>query len=106
VNILRNDAQNAMKPRARVRLQAMTAPGGRHVAVTIEDDGPGVPEEHRGDVFHQGSALRPGGSGQGLALVREVVEIEMKGEVRCEEGDLGGARFVLVLPTPAKVEAT
>jgi hypothetical protein len=34
--------------------------------------------------------------------VREVVETEMKGEVRCTSGDLGGAKFVLVLPTSAK----
>jgi hypothetical protein len=34
--------------------------------------------------------------------VREVVEAEMKGEVRCERGDLGGARFVLAFPTPPK----
>ena len=62
------------------------------------DDGPGVPSEHREEIFRQGFALRHGGSGQGLALVREVVEIEMRGAARCEQNDAGGASFVLTLP--------
>jgi hypothetical protein len=35
-------------------------------------------------------------------MVREVVEAEMKGEVRCTSGDLGGAKFVLVLSASVK----
>jgi signal transduction histidine kinase len=101
LNILRNAVQNSTGPRALVRLCAAPAPGGR-VVVTLEDDGPGVPPEHRERIFEQGFTLRQGGSGQGLAMVREVVETEMKGEVRCTSGDLGGAKFVLVLPTSAK----
>ena len=72
------------------------------MVVALEDDGPGVPPEHRERIFEQGFTLRQGGSGQGLALVREVIEVEMKGQVHCTSGDLGGAKFVLVLPTSAK----
>lgn len=104
VNILRNAVQNSAgprTPRTLVRLSAVPGPDGR-VVVTLEDDGPGVPSQHRERIFEQGFALRQGGSGQGLALVREVVETEMKGEVRCTSGDLGGAKFVLILPASAK----
>lgn len=101
VNILRNAAQNSPKAKARVRVGAMMLAEDR-VEVTIEDDGPGVPEEHRARIFEQGFSLRPGGSGQGLALVREVVEVEMRGEVRCEQSDLGGAKLTLVLPLRKK----
>lgn len=101
VNILRNAVQNSRGAQTSVRLSAAPAPRGR-VIVTIEDDGPGVPPEHRERIFEQGFALRQGGSGQGLAMVREVVESEMKGEVQCTSGDLGGAKFVLVLPTSTK----
>lgn len=101
VNMLRNAVQNSAGPSTLVRLSAAPAPGGR-VVVTLEDDGPGVPPQHRERIFEQGFALRQGGSGQGLALVREVVETEMRGEVRCTSGDLGGAKFVLMLPTSAK----
>ncbi len=98
VNLLRNAAQNSLKPRATVNLSAVLSASLDRVIVTLDDDGPGVPEASREDVFQLGFALRPGGSGQGLALVREVVEVEMKGQVRCEQSDLGGARFVLALP--------
>jgi signal transduction histidine kinase len=50
-------------------------------------------------IFEPGVALRLGGSGQGLALVRQVIEEELGGTVTCEESPLGGARFVLVIPT-------
>ena len=101
VNILRNAVQNSSGPRTLVRLSAAAAPEGS-VVVALEDDGPGVPPQYRERIFEQGFALRQGGSGQGLAMVREVVEAEMKGEVRCTSGDLGGAKFVLVLPASVK----
>lgn len=101
VNILRNAVQNSAGSRALVRVSAAPTPDGRLI-VELEDDGPGVPSEYREKIFEQGFSLRQGGSGQGLALVREVIEVEMKGEVRCVSGDLGGAKFVLVLPTSAK----
>ena len=40
--------------------------------------------------------------GQGLALVREVIEAEMAGRALCEQSELGGARIVLRLPVGAK----
>ncbi|MDO9017726.1 MAG: HAMP domain-containing sensor histidine kinase [Deltaproteobacteria bacterium] len=102
VNLLRNAAQNSLKARAAVHLRAVLSASLDRVIVTVADDGPGVPDESREDIFQQGFALRAGGSGQGLALVREVVEMEMKGQVRCERSELGGARFVLALPSAAR----
>jgi len=74
------------------------------VQVTVDDDGPGVPEAHRGSVFQRGFSLRPGGSGQGLALVREVIEDQMRGAVHCGDSPLGGARFSLRIPVTNKVQ--
>lgn len=101
VNLLRNAAQNSGRPKASVCVGATLSTSREQVIVMVDDDGPGVPEEHREEIFRQGFALRFGGSGQGLALVREVVEIEMRGKVRCEQSDLGGASFVLVVPVAA-----
>jgi signal transduction histidine kinase len=58
-----------------------------------------VPEHLRRAIFAPGMSLRPGGSGQGLALVREVVEQEMRGQVSCTDAPSGGARFTLRLPS-------
>ena len=53
---------------------------------------------HHDKIFRQGFALRDGGSGQGLALVRDIIETEMRDEARCEQSEMGGARFVLAVP--------
>ena len=39
-----------------------------------------------------------GGSGQGLALVWQVVVGEMGGSAICGDSPLGGARFEIVIP--------
>lgn len=102
VNLLRNAAQNhsGLDPRVRIRVTYSTT--GDRTVVAVDDNGAGVPEAFREQIFRQGFALRAGGSGQGLALVREVVEGEMRGQVRCVPSDLGGASFVLEVPSTAK----
>ncbi|MEZ4405929.1 MAG: HAMP domain-containing sensor histidine kinase [Polyangiales bacterium] len=102
VNVLRNAAQVSERPIARVQVVATVNASGERVVVQVDDDGPGVADEDRLLVFERGFSRRPGGNGIGLALVREVIVAEMNGEARCEAGDLGGARFVLVVPLESR----
>jgi two-component system sensor histidine kinase MtrB len=74
------------------------------VEVTVDDDGPGINPLERVKIFerfYRGSASgRRGtgtGTGLGLALVAEHMHV-MRGDVRVESSDSGGARFVLSLP--------
>ncbi|MCX6521250.1 MAG: sensor histidine kinase [Actinobacteria bacterium] len=72
-----------------------------HVAIHVDDDGPGVPGAMRSAIFDayvrgDGSGPRPG-SGMGLFLVRTFAEVQ-GGTVFCDESPLGGARFSVVLP--------
>ncbi len=98
VNLLRNAAQSRVGDPVQIAV-AVSLDEGRSVVTThVDDDGPGVPEAHREVIFARGVSLRPGGSGQGLALVREVIEAEMRGSVRCEASPHGGARFTLSIP--------
>jgi signal transduction histidine kinase len=69
------------------------------VLLTVEDEGPGIPAEHAGQVFDrfyriEGSVAS--GSGLGLAIARELAEL-MGGSVELDVGD-GRTRFSLVLP--------
>ncbi len=73
------------------------------VTLSIDDDGTGIAEEDRLRVFDRFTRLDGardrdhGGSGLGLALVRDVTE-DHGGVVVVEASTLGGARFVVRLP--------
>lgn len=71
------------------------------VDILIEDDGPGIPEAQRDQLFTRGKRLdttgKPG-TGLGLAIVRDVAEI-YGGRITLEESeDLGGLLARLSLP--------
>jgi signal transduction histidine kinase len=73
----------------------------KQVDILVEDDGPGIPEDRRGELFKRGARLdttgKPG-TGLGLAIVRDVAEI-YGGSIRIEESDdLGGVLARLSLP--------
>ncbi|MCW2839804.1 MAG: hypothetical protein JWR55_1287 [Aeromicrobium sp.] len=71
--------------------------------IAVEDDGPGVPREHRDRVFERFVRLDDsrsrdsGGSGLGLAIVREIVASH-GGTVTMDHAPMGGARVVLTVP--------
>ena len=76
--------------------------GGR-VAVTVSDDGPGVPDYALPRLFERFYSLKHKqtgrkGSGLGLCFVKETAELH-HGSVTLENSPGGGARAVLVLPT-------
>jgi two-component system sensor histidine kinase MprB len=77
-----------------------------HGQLTVDDDGPGIAEEDRGQVFDrfyrsEESRSMPG-SGLGLSIVRQVAE-RHSGAVRADEAPGGGTRMVLQLPGHALV---
>jgi signal transduction histidine kinase len=83
------------------RVFVTVEPKGGMVDIVVEDDGPGIPEERRGELFTRGARLdttgKPG-TGLGLAIVRDVAEI-YGGSVTLEESeDLGGLLARLTLP--------
>jgi signal transduction histidine kinase len=105
LNLLHNAAQSRAEPPL-IEIQITAGlKNGAEVFVRIDDDGPGVPADDRSRIFEADFSRRSGGSGQGLAFVREVVESEMAGRVLCEESPLGGARFVVRLPVGTKRSA-
>jgi signal transduction histidine kinase len=71
------------------------APG--RIGVAIEDSGPGVPAAVRDRLFEPFFTTKAKGSGLGLSIVHAIVA-QHGGTISIEEGDGGGARFVLWLP--------
>jgi two-component system OmpR family sensor kinase len=97
-NLLRNAVQHNDETPAKVTVSA-TADEARGVAdVRVADNGPGIPEDHRDDVFGKGEkGLDSPGAGIGLYLVRSLVEI-YGGDVWIEDNEPKGAVFVVRLP--------
>ncbi len=73
------------------------------VDVIIDDDGPGIPADHREDAFKafvrlEGSRNpKTGGVGLGLTIARDVARVH-GGEIQLEDSPLGGLRVRLRLP--------
>jgi len=72
------------------------------VLFTIEDNGPGIPEEtlkHIFDKFYQGdTSHKQEGNGLGLALVKKIVLLS-GGTITAENLPNGGCRFIVMLKT-------
>lgn len=58
----------------------------------IEDDGPGISEDEREEVFKSGYSTSSDGTGFGLPIVKQIVEAH-GWKVFVREGASGGARF-------------
>jgi len=95
---LRNLLGNALRyARRQIRI-ASTVNDGR-LCLQVEDDGPGIAPELRGQVLQPYVRLDPGspGFGLGLALV-QVVADKHGGQVEVTDSELGGACIRLHLP--------
>ncbi len=75
-------------------------PDDTQCVIWVEDDGMGIPEEKRIEIFDRGARLDTGkpGTGLGLAIVRDVAEIYGGGVELDESEDLGGLLVKLSLP--------
>ena len=70
------------------------------LVLTVDDDGPGVPEPERErifDRFSRGAGAKSPGSGLGLALVAQQAQLH-DGRVEVGDSEQGGARFSVRLP--------
>jgi two-component system phosphate regulon sensor histidine kinase PhoR len=110
-DVLRNLIANASTyapPESTVEVSAEVTAG--QATITIDDSGPGIPEEDLGRVFERfyrvdkSRARDPGGTGLGLAIVKHLMELH-GGTVQAANRQGGGARFILTLPAVAGGQA-
>lgn len=78
---------------------------GQFVVISVADTGPGIPEELRARVFDPLFTTKPGGTGLGLAVVRNIVA-EHGGTIAVAAADGRGAKITVRLPamTQASLE--
>jgi two-component system sensor histidine kinase ChvG len=112
--VFRNIIENAMSfsPKGgELRVRAFAE--GRKAVVTIEDQGPGIPDENLEVIFRRFYTSRPlshgfgKNSGLGLSISRQIVEVHdgkiSASNIRAEDGHVTGARFVVELPLAPSV---
>ncbi|WP_291718273.1 stimulus-sensing domain-containing protein [Magnetospirillum sp. 64-120] len=104
VQVLRNLIGNAISfspPGGTIHLTAERA--GKTIRVTVEDNGPGIPDGKLDAIFDRFYTERPAGekfgthSGLGLSISKQIIDAH-GGRIWAENRDEGGARFVVELP--------
>jgi PAS domain S-box-containing protein len=86
-----------------VKVEPVDKNGKKYYRCVVEDNGPGIPDEMKGKLFHrfQRGTTKARGKGLGLYLVRTLVE-GYDGKVWVEDRVQGdyqkGSRFVVMLP--------
>jgi two-component system sensor histidine kinase KdpD len=73
----------------------------KHCIITVEDNGPGFPEKEINKVFDKFYRIdhsKTGGTGLGLSIAKGFVEAH-NGTITLENAPLGGALFIITIPT-------
>lgn len=99
LNLIQNSVKHHDRPSGRVAVRGQVRDDDS-VEYEVEDDGPGIEEQHYERAFEVLQTLRPrdegAGSGLGLAIVRKTVE-GLGGRIRIEPATPRGARFVFTV---------
>ena len=106
-NILKNAAESVVgrsgdshpKGHINLALKEKTEDGRRLVSVIVEDNGKGLPSEHRDRLLEPYVTTRTKGTGLGLAIVKKIME-DHNGDLLLEDREGGGARVSLIFYPP------
>lgn len=96
LNLLRNAVRaTADAPAPKVTLAMAREPNGR-CRIEVRDNGPGIPEDRREDIFLPFYTTHKGGSGVGLSFARQVA-LAHGGSICALEAAEGGANIRMVI---------
>lgn len=100
------NAKQAMKDEGKISVkieeiinegQLLSLSKGKYILVTIEDTGPGIPEEYIDKIFDPFFTMKKEGKGLGLSIVKNLVE-KLNGRVEVESKVGKGTKFKIYLP--------
>jgi signal transduction histidine kinase len=95
LNLIRN-AREAMPRGGEIVIAVRHRDGAAEI--TVDDTGPGIPEELRASIFDPFFTTKQRGTGLGLAVTREIIEAHA-GTIECEAREGAGTRFRITLPS-------
>jgi PAS domain S-box-containing protein len=101
LNLILNSEQAMREVGDRGTLRVRLEKRDHSVAITFQDDGPGIPPDILPDIFDPFyTTKRPGrGTGLGLSICKAIMR-EHNGNVEAASGPGGGAVFTVTLPLP------
>lgn len=76
-----------------------TVKNGEGYAVSVKDNGPGIPPDSKDKIFDPFYSTKEGGTGLGLSISKKIVE-SYGGSLTLTDAETGGACFTVFLPAP------
>lgn len=99
VNLVINAVQAISTSNSKRReIVVKTAAEGTQVRCSVEDSGPGIPEEAADQIFQSFFTTKDGGMGMGLPISRSIIEAHGGRMIVDNDSSNGGARFSFILP--------
>jgi PAS domain S-box-containing protein len=97
INLIMNAVQ-AMQGKGAITLRT-TQISGDEIEISVQDTGPGIPEDVRKQIFKPFFTTKPEGEGTGLGLyLCQNIAQELGGSIRLQSAPGEGANFVVRLP--------
>ncbi|MEM1364193.1 MAG: ATP-binding protein [Pseudomonadota bacterium] len=99
--MMNNVVSNALRHGETVRISAVRA--NRKLEIIVEDDGPGIAEDQRDNVFRpfyrldQSRNIDESGTGLGLAIARDIA-FAHGGDITLDDSEMGGLRVHIIIP--------
>lgn len=106
MQVLVNLLSNAIKfsePGSTIKVSTVDLREEEMIKVQIDDEGPGVPEEHKATIFlpyeqcPAGLRAKTKGTGLGLPICKFLIDLH-KGNIGIEDGPVSGSRFWFTVP--------
>jgi len=98
LNLIMN-ALDATEEGARITVSTDVLANAEQVAITIADEGHGIPPEVQDQIFTAYFTTKSTGTGLGLFVCRQLVETELGGRIELVRSDSSGTVFRILLPS-------
>jgi PAS domain S-box-containing protein len=99
INLMLNAIEaSPMEGRIRIRTRFFPDGGNSQTRITVEDEGAGVSEKDRHEIFTPFFTTKSKGTGLGLAIIKRIVEAH-GGGVEVSSVPPAGASFTIILPS-------
>jgi signal transduction histidine kinase len=98
LNLLRN-ALEAVQENGRIEISAslLRRDGKNAVKIEVMDNGCGIPEQEKDNIFEPFYTTKSSGSGLGLANAKKIIE-QHQGLIKVKGDEGKGAHFEIILP--------